>query len=176
MTKCQHLRLLRSQDKGLLFFYKVYVCVLVRFWYSLEWFRKEIPIMAWSLWFIKTERPVLEREWMQGTLHIGGAAKDIFAVVSKGTRKKSISPVQQPGNIAIYLGLLVTKEKGTSMKLGFPHSSVGKESACNAGDPSLIAGSGRSTGEGKGYLLQVSWASLWLSGQRIHLQCRRPGF
>ena len=28
--------------------------------------------------------------------------------------------------------------------VGFPHSSVGKESACNAGDPSLIPGSGRS--------------------------------
>ena len=38
----------------------------------------------------------------------------------------------------------------------FPDSSVGKESACNAGDPGLIPGSGRSTGEGKGYLLQYS--------------------
>ena len=39
---------------------------------------------------------------------------------------------------------------------GFPHSSVGKESACNAGDPGSIPGSGRSTGEGKGYPLQYS--------------------
>ena len=39
---------------------------------------------------------------------------------------------------------------------GFPGSSVGKESACNAGDPGLIPGSGRSTGEGKGYPLQYS--------------------
>ena len=31
--------------------------------------------------------------------------------------------------------------------LGFPHSSVGKESACNAGDPGLNPGSGRSPGE-----------------------------
>ena len=38
----------------------------------------------------------------------------------------------------------------------FPHSSVGKESACNSGDPSLIPGSGRSAGEGKGYPLQYS--------------------
>ena len=44
--------------------------------------------------------------------------------------------------------------------LGFPDSSVGKESACNAGDPSLIPGSGRSPGEGIGYPLQYSWASL----------------
>ena len=43
---------------------------------------------------------------------------------------------------------------------GFPDSSVGKESACNAGDPGLIPGSGRSTGEGIGYPLHYSWASL----------------
>ena len=37
-----------------------------------------------------------------------------------------------------------------------PDSSVGKESACNAGDPGLIPGLGRSLGEGKGYPLQYS--------------------
>ena len=41
----------------------------------------------------------------------------------------------------------------------FPDSSVGKESACDAGDPGLIPGSGRSAGEGIGYPLQYSWAS-----------------
>ena len=44
--------------------------------------------------------------------------------------------------------------------LGFPDSSVGKESACNARDPGSIPGSGRSAGEGIGYPLQYSWASL----------------
>ena len=44
--------------------------------------------------------------------------------------------------------------------LGFSNSSVGKESTCNSGDPSLIPGSGRSTEEGIGYPLQYSWASL----------------
>ena len=44
--------------------------------------------------------------------------------------------------------------------MGFPDSSVGKESACNAGDPGSIPGSGRSPGEGIGYLLHCSWASL----------------
>ena len=43
---------------------------------------------------------------------------------------------------------------------GFPDSSVGKESTCNAGDPSLIPGLERSPGEGIGYPLQYSWASL----------------
>ena len=44
--------------------------------------------------------------------------------------------------------------------MGCPGSSVGKESTCSAGDPGLIPGSGRSTGEGIGYPLQYSWASL----------------
>ena len=39
---------------------------------------------------------------------------------------------------------------------GFPGSSFGKESTCNAGDPRSIPGSGRSTGEGLGYPLQDS--------------------
>ena len=43
---------------------------------------------------------------------------------------------------------------------GFPYSSVGKESACNAGDPNLIPELGKSAGEGIGYPLQHSWASL----------------
>ena len=42
--------------------------------------------------------------------------------------------------------------KGT----GLPDSLAGKESACNAGDPGLIPGLGRSTGEGIGYPLQCS--------------------
>ena len=40
--------------------------------------------------------------------------------------------------------------------LGFPDSPVGKESACNAGDPSLIPGLGRSVGEEIGHPLQYS--------------------
>ena len=43
---------------------------------------------------------------------------------------------------------------------GFPDSSVGKESAYNARDPSSIPGLGRSPGKGIGYPLQYSWASL----------------
>ena len=40
-----------------------------------------------------------------------------------------------------------------------PDSSVGKESSCNAKEPSSILGSGRSSGERIGYALQYSWAS-----------------
>ena len=42
---------------------------------------------------------------------------------------------------------------------GFPGSSAGKESACHAGDPSLIPGLGRSAGKEIGYTLQYSWVS-----------------
>ena len=44
--------------------------------------------------------------------------------------------------------------------MGFPGSLAGKESACNAGHLGLIPGLGRSPGEGIGYSLQYSWASL----------------
>ena len=46
------------------------------------------------------------------------------------------------------------------MQLGFPDSSVGKESTYNAEDPGSIPGSGRSAGDGIGYPLQYSRASL----------------
>ena len=45
---------------------------------------------------------------------------------------------------------------GTQPSLGFPGGSDGKESACSAGDPSSIPGSGRAPGEGNGNSLQYS--------------------
>ena len=47
-----------------------------------------------------------------------------------------------------------------NLNVGFPGSSAGKESTCNAGDSGSIPGLGRSAGEGIGYPLQYSWASL----------------
>ena len=49
---------------------------------------------------------------------------------------------------------------GSKITVGFPSSSAGKESTCNAGDPGSIPGSGRFTGEGISYPLQYSWVSL----------------
>ena len=45
---------------------------------------------------------------------------------------------------------------GTANKCTVFHSSVGKESACNSGDPGSIPGLGRGPGEGNGYPLQYS--------------------
>ena len=59
---------------------------------------------------------------------------------------------------------------------GSPDSSVDKESACNAGDPSSIPGLGRSPGEGRGYPLQSSWASLVVQLVKNPPAVRRPGF
>ena len=69
--------------------------------------------------------------------------------------------------------------------MGFPGSSVSKESACDAGNPSLIPSLGGSPGEGIGYPPQYSWASLvaqlvkspptvWEMGSIPRLQ-RSPG-
>ena len=50
--------------------------------------------------------------------------------------------------------------KANFVAVGFPGCSASDESACIAGDPGSIPGSGRSTGEGIGYPLQNFWASL----------------
>ena len=60
-------------------------------------------------------------------------------------------------NTTIYIEIL--RSCFGQSQLMAPHSSVGKESACNAGDPGSIPGSGKSPGEEIGYPLQCSWAS-----------------
>ena len=59
-----------------------------------------------------------------------------------------------------YVSQQINCSNNVLFHFGFPDSSVSKESACNARDPGLITGSGRSAGEGVGYPLQYSWASL----------------
>ena len=63
-------------------------------------------------------------------------------------------------NLRIRFGIILYLLRGSILYSGFPGSSAGKESACNAGDPSSIPGLGRSTAEGMGHPLQSSWASL----------------
>ena len=79
-----------------------------------------------------------------------------------------IKDLAVPFHQSIFYGSVIQVNKGAMVltlvglpgSRGFPDSSVGKESACNAGDPGLIPGLGRSTGKGIGCWLQYSWASL----------------
>ena len=85
-----------------------------------------------------------------------------FALIHtvKGFGIPSLSGFHSPGH---YSPASVTSGSDTThLKtiLAFSHSSAGKESACDVGDPGSIPGSGRSRGEGIGYPLQCSWASL----------------
>ena len=69
--------------------------------------------------------------------------------------------VLYPFLVSVANGLSVLFSLSISFLISsFPHSSVGKESGSNAVDPGSILGSGRSAGEGIGYTLQYSWASL----------------
>ena len=54
------------------------------------------------------------------------------------------------GMTLAWILVIIRKLLRTNLQWGFPCSSVGKESACSAGDPGSIPGSGRSPGEGNG--------------------------
>ena len=94
----------------------------------------------------------------EGSHGINGAEIQLLQL----TLIKSQSNAPQGNNMVLSPGRrhvpnLQVKKKSqirlTPTDCGFPHSSVGKESTCNAGDPSSIPAWGRSPGEGKGYQL-----------------------
>ena len=66
-------------------------------------------------------------------------------------------PMSLYGFHFVYSCDLLLWETRYYMIRGFPDSSVGQESACNAGDPHLVAGLGRSSGEGKKIPTPVFW-------------------
>ena len=75
--------------------------------------------------------------------------------------KKSINDSGNQDGVATHLNPDILEcELKWALRSVCSQSSVGKESACNAGDPGSIPGSGRSAGEGIGHPLQYSWASL----------------
>ena len=73
-------------------------------------------------------------------------------ITSAGVRSTDIVSLNPHNTIVSIMAL--------SILLTFPNNSVGKESTCNAGDPTSIPWSERSTGEVIGYPLQYSWTSL----------------
>ena len=92
---------------------------------------------------------------IQGWFPLG--LTDLVLLQSKGlARVLSSTAVRKHLRCLTFFTILLSHPRGW----GFPDSSVGKESTCNAGDPGLIPGLGRSTGEELGYPLQCSWAFL----------------
>ena len=78
-------------------------------------------------------------------------------------RERLPTPVFWPREFHRPYGPWGHKESDTTEQLsllGFPFGSAGKESVCSVGDLGSIPGLGRSAGEGTGYPLQYSWASL----------------
>ena len=88
------------------------------------------------------------------------AWKELWTESQAVDSKPSPSQLRPRPWIRISWAITVNEKVGNDDLHGFPNSSVGKESACNAGDPSTIPDSRRSAGEGIGYPLQYSWASI----------------
>ena len=71
-------------------------------------------------------------------------------LLSLGTRARAMHRLQDCGRQRVLITILF------AAPMGFPGGPDGKESAGNVGDPGLISGLGRSTGEGNGCPLQYS--------------------
>ena len=84
----------------------------------------------------------LEQRWIQGWFLLTEAAPTVSLVRHR------------PWDFSVWFG------GNCHYSQGFSDSSVGKETACNAEDPSSIPGLGRSLGEGIDYPLHYSWVSL----------------
>ena len=84
----------------------------------------------------------------------------LWLILSKVSGRCSSSSLTQITSVHWVLPHLSFPFSLPLLGIGFPVSSVGKESACNAGDLGSIPGLERSTGEGIGYPIQYSWASL----------------
>ena len=81
-----------------------------------------------------------------------------------GLSSQTCTPAPGHPQLTVNTSFQIKDSSGCDIHLtfpkGFPGSSAGKESACNAGDPGSIPGLERSSGEGKVYPVQYSWTSL----------------
>ena len=102
-------------------------------------------------------------EWVElrgKDFSLGFASKDETLGIMPRPRDASSDSLPYLFSNAIWNSVHLCCANKTFVCPGFPGSSAGKKSACNAEDPSSIPGLGRSPGEGIDYPLQDSWASL----------------
>ena len=105
---------------------------------------------------VSTAGAGLHRSQGLGSGVMEGLSRDVMsphkgppALLPAGTRQQAA--VNGPRHLSVTNNMTYLGRWGS-----FPDSSVGKESACNAGDMGSIPGLGRYPGEGKGYPLQDS--------------------
>ena len=91
--------------------------------------------------------PIQESNW--GLLH---CRQILYQLSYQGSPVTNLDSILKSRDITLPTKVRLVKA------MGFPGSSAGKESACNAGDPSLIPELRRYPGERIGYPLQYSWA------------------
>ena len=120
--------------------------------------------------------------WFQYNIHVlhhpeGKDRLETFLLLNLKQTHNLQSDLDKPERIKVakvHHALIISL--GLGYHLVFPGSSAGKQSACNAGDPSSIAGFGRSPGEGIGYPRQYSWTSLVAQLVKNPPAVQRPGF
>ena len=111
-----------------------------------------IFFMLGVILFTEVDQRIWEEAYSRQSFPSGSDVKNQPAM--QETQVRSLS-WEDPWRRARAKSLLI-KVSWVFIDYTFPHSSVGKESACNAGDPGSIPGLGRSPGEGNGNPLQYS--------------------
>ena len=86
-----------------------------------------------------------------------GIEKDKGMATHSSVPAWRIPRTKEPGGLQAMGLQRVARPHDFHFHFKLTHSSTGKESACNAGDPGSILGSGRFAGEGIGYPLQYSY-------------------
>ena len=120
--------------------------VLIPFWCWIQLGIELNGACEFSVIFVKKNGSIIALQWV-----LVSAAQQCESALC-GTRDAALQSAQ-----SMELGSLCYIQRLPASHLwGFPHSSVGKESACNARDPGAIPGSGRSPGEGSGSPLQYA--------------------
>ena len=106
--------------------------------------------------FVKITCTATSRLMLDQTTGYHGPAK-LTQKISHCTQHNRTRPLKYDLSQHVCHVLETSQKSRNNFILGFPDGSDSKESACNAGDPGSIPGSGRSPGEGNGNPLQHSF-------------------